>query len=54
MIDRLDSVVGVLLVLTLMVPLTIGTWVWTLLLGATAHAGFSIAMHGLGIKARGL
>ena len=53
-IDRVDSVLGVLLAVSLMVPVPIGTWIWTLVLGAAAHAGFSIAMHSLSIKARPL
>jgi CDP-2,3-bis-(O-geranylgeranyl)-sn-glycerol synthase len=54
LVDRYDSVLGVLLVLSLMVPVSFATWVWVLLLGPVVHAIFSIAMHSLGIKARAL
>lgn len=53
-VDRYDSVLGVLLALSLMVPVPIATWFWVLLLGPAVHAVFSIAMHGLGIKTRAL
>lgn len=52
--DRLDSVLGVLLAASLLVPLPAETWFWVLLLGPAFHAMFSITMHGLGIKARAL
>lgn len=53
-IDRLDSVVGVLIAVSLLVPVPAATWFWVLLGGPVVHAAFSVAMHGLGIKARAL
>ena len=53
-IDRLDSVLGVLLALSLLVPVPAATWFWVLAFGPAVHAAFSIAMHALGIKARAL
>lgn len=54
LIDRYDSVIGVLIVLSLLVPVTFATWIWVLLLGPVIHALFSYVMHGLGLKARAL
>ncbi|AHF00336.1 CDP-archaeol synthase [Thioalkalivibrio paradoxus] len=51
-IDRLDSVVGVLLILALLVPVHAATWFWVLLFGPGLHGGFSLLMHRLGLKAR--
>lgn len=53
-LDRLDSVVGVLLALSLLVPVPIATWFWVLVAGPVVHALFSVTMHALGIKARAL
>lgn len=52
--DRLDSVLGVLLALSLLVPVSPATWFWVLVFGPALHGAFSIVMHGLGIKARAL
>ena len=54
LLDRYDSVVGVLAVLSLLVPIPLATWIWVLVLGPVLHALFSIIMHGLGLKARSL
>jgi len=53
-IDRCDSVLGVLIVASLLVPVQALTWVWVLILGPCLHALFSIALHRLGVKARAL
>jgi hypothetical protein len=53
-IDRIDSVLGVLLTVTLLVPVTLATWAWVLLLGPGIHALFSIWLHRLGVKERAL
>lgn len=53
-VDRYDSVLGTLLALSLLVPVSLATWVWVLLLGPVVHAVFSIALHVFGIKARAL
>ena len=53
-VDRYDSVLGVLLTLSLLVPVPIATWILVLFFGPVVHALFSIAMHALGIKARAL
>lgn len=54
LVDRLDSVLGVLLVISLLLPVPLATWLLVLVLGAMGHAAFSIAMHRLGVKPRAL
>jgi CDP-2,3-bis-(O-geranylgeranyl)-sn-glycerol synthase len=53
-VDRLDSVLGVLLALSLLVPVPIATWFWVLGLGSAIHGAFSIVMWRVGIKVRAL
>lgn len=53
-LDRLDSVVGVLLVVTILMPVAAATWLWTFLLGPAAHAVFSFWLYRVGEKARAL
>lgn len=54
LVDRYDSVLGVLIVLSLLVPVPFLTWLLVLLLGPAVHAVFSILLHSLGLKARAL
>jgi CDP-2,3-bis-(O-geranylgeranyl)-sn-glycerol synthase len=54
LLDRLDSVLGVLIVVSLLVPVTLATWVWLLLIGPGVHALFSALLHRAGVKARAL
>jgi CDP-2,3-bis-(O-geranylgeranyl)-sn-glycerol synthase len=53
-IDRCDSTLGVLLVVTLALPVTATTWFWMLLLGPASHAAFSGWMYLARLKARAL
>lgn len=53
-LDRVDSTVGVLLVLTLLVPVAPHTWLWALLIGAVVHGLFSMLLHALRVKTRPL
>lgn len=53
-VDRYDSVLGVLFVASILVPVPAATWFWVLVLGPVIHAVFSVAMHALGIKVRPL
>lgn len=53
-IDRFDSAVGVLLAVTLLLPVTPATWGWTLALGVGLHAMFSYILHRVGVKNRAL
>lgn len=54
LIDRLDSVLGVLIVVSLLVPLPALSWLWVLMAGPLVHAVFSTALYALGLKARAL
>jgi hypothetical protein len=51
-LDRCDSTFGVLVVLTLAVPMTAATWLWVLLMGPAVHALFSLWLRILGVKGR--
>lgn len=53
-LDRFDSVVGVLLVVTIFMPVAAATWLWTFLLGPAVHAAFSLWLYRVGEKARAL
>ena len=51
-VDRLDSIVGMLTAVTIAVPPPWMTWLWVLLLGPTIHWSFSVLLYRLGVKAR--
>lgn len=53
-IDRCDSTLGALIVVTVLMPVSVVTWLWVLLLGPAAHVLFSVWLHALGIKGRQL
>jgi hypothetical protein len=53
-IDRIDSVLGVLVVLSFLVQMSLGTWIWALVLGAGVHGLFSIWLYRMRLKARPL
>ena len=50
--DRLDSGIGMLLVLSAIVPTPAMTWVLVLLVGPSIHWAFSVLMFHLGLKTR--
>jgi hypothetical protein len=50
--DRLDSGIGMLLVVSLLVPTSWATWAVVLGVGPVIHWSFSVAMFRLGLKAR--
>jgi hypothetical protein len=52
--DRLDSTIGVLLLLTVTVGATAYLWLWAIVLGPTLHAAFSAWLYRAGVKARAL
>jgi len=54
LVDRFDSVLGVLLVASLLVHISVATWMLVLIAGPAIHALFSIAMYAIGIKVRAL
>lgn len=51
-IDRLDSIVGMLLVLSLFVPVGWKVWLFVLAVGPGIHWLFNVALYVLGVKAR--
>ena len=51
-VDRLDSAVGGLLLVSLLVPLPWQTWLLMLLIGPIVHALFSVLLYALGVKKR--
>ena len=53
-LDRCDSVLGVMVVVALTVPVALATWVWVFILGPMSHALFSALLHGIGEKLRPL
>jgi hypothetical protein len=53
-LDRSDSVLGMMLALSLLVPIAARTWLWALLIGGGAHALFSALLYRLRVKARPL
>lgn len=53
-LDRIDSSIGVLLVLLLFMPLSLLTIFWTVALGVLLHAFFSAVLHRFGVKQRAL
>jgi CDP-2,3-bis-(O-geranylgeranyl)-sn-glycerol synthase len=50
--DRLDSGIGMLLALSLVVPVAWQTWAVVLIVGPFIHWSFSLVMFRLGLKAR--
>lgn len=52
LIDRTDSLLGLLAAVSVAVPTPLATWGWMLLLGPAVHWSFSFLLHGLGVKAR--
>ena len=51
-VDRLDSIVGMLLAITLVVPTPWMTWAFVILVGPAIHLAFSLLLHRLGVKER--
>jgi CDP-2,3-bis-(O-geranylgeranyl)-sn-glycerol synthase len=50
--DRLDSILGMLIAVSLTVPTSWATWGWMLLLGPAVHLSFSVLLFKLGVKRR--
>ena len=51
-LDRLDSVLALLLALAMVVPMQWMTWFWVLALGPAVHLAFSALLFVAGVKAR--
>jgi hypothetical protein len=51
-IDRIDSAAGMMLALSLAVPVPPATWLWVFAIGPILHGLFSVLVFQLGGKAR--
>ena len=51
-IDRLDSIVGMLAAVTLAVPTPWKTWLYVVLFGPAVHWSFSLVLYAIGVKER--
>lgn len=51
-VDRLDSIVGMLLALSLAAPTPWKTWLFVLLIGPGVHLAFSVLLYRIGVKER--
>ena len=51
-LDRTDSILGMLVALALLIPIPAWTWVHLFVLGPLIHLGFSALLYVLGVKAR--
>jgi len=50
--DRIDSILGILLLLSIVMPVPLQTWLYLLILGPAVHSLFSIWLFQLKIKER--
>ena len=51
-VDRLDSIVGMLLAVSLVAPTPWLTWVYVVVVGPAIHLSFSVLLYRLGVKER--
>lgn len=51
-VDRTDSIIGMLIALSIAAPTPWMTWVYALIIGPGIHLAFSILLYRLGVKAR--
>ena len=51
-VDRLDSIVGMLLAISLAAPTPWKTWVFVLVIGPGIHFAFSVLLYRIGVKER--
>ena len=51
-VDRLDSILGLMLALIVAVPVPWRTWIFVALIGPALHGFFSVALFRMGVKAR--
>jgi len=52
LVDRLDSIIGMLVAVSLVVPTPWMTWAYVLLIGPGIHLAFSALLYRIGVKAR--
>jgi len=50
--DRLDSIIGMLVAISIVVPTPPAMWLYVLLIGPGIHLAFSALLYRLGVKAR--
>jgi hypothetical protein len=51
-VDRVDSILGMLVAISLVVPTPWMTWTYVLLIGPGIHLAFSALLYRIGVKAR--
>jgi hypothetical protein len=51
-VDRVDSIVGMLIALSLATPTPWMAWLYVLMIGPGIHLAFSALLYRLGVKAR--
>src|SRR5215467_9051895 len=51
-VDRVDSIIGMLVAISFVVPTPWMTWVYVLLIGPGIHLAFSALLYRMGVKAR--
>lgn len=51
-VDRLDSILGMLLAVSLVAPTPWLTWVYVIVVGPAIHLSFSVLLYRLGVKER--
>jgi len=51
-VDRIDSILGMLVVLSIVVPTPPAMWLYVLLIGPGIHLAFSALLYRLGVKTR--
>ncbi len=51
-VDRVDSIIGMLVAISLVVPTPWMTWAYVLLIGPGIHLAFSALLYRIGVKAR--
>jgi hypothetical protein len=51
-VDRLDSVIGALIAISVATPTPWRTWIYVMLVGPAIHLAFSLLLYRLGVKAR--
>jgi hypothetical protein len=51
-VDRVDSIIGMLIAISLVVPTPWMTWAYVLLIGPGIHLAFSALLYRIGVKAR--
>ena len=51
-VDRLDSIIGMLIAITLVAPTPWLTWLLVILIGPSIHLAFSVLLYRLGVKER--